>query len=145
MMTGLRSRVVLASLLVSLVGLTGCSQPTSDMTSAAAEQLQEAVDSVVQATAEGRYDSATAELARTRTLLDEAADAGQLSVSRYRMIDDALRRTEAELATVIAAVDAPAPEEEQQVADVSGGSGGGGSGSGEKSPPAHSNAGGNDK
>ena len=141
-MTGSRIRFVLASLLVGLLGLSGCSQAPRDITADAAEQLQEGVDAVVQAVVEGRLDGATAELARTRALLEEAADAGELSVTRYRTIDEALLRTEAELASVIAASVAPPPAEEVPVADGSGDSGGGDSDNG---PPDHSNAGGKDR
>lgn len=142
-MTGSRIRFLLASLLVGLLGLAGCSQAPRDITAEAAEQLQEGVDAVVQAVVEGRLDGATAELARTRALLEEAADAGQLSVARYRTIDEALLRTEAELALVIAAGVAPPPEEaEEPVTEESADSGGGDS---DKGPPDHSNAGGKDR
>ena len=137
----MNSRVgfALVSLLVGLVGLVGCSQPSRDISADAADRLQRGGAAVVQAVVEGRFDGATAELARMRALLDEAADAGELSVARYRTIDEALRRTEAELALVIAADVAPPPAEEEPVADASGDSGGGAAS--DKGPPDHSNAG----
>ncbi len=136
--------------LTGLTGLTACARPSADITPAAAAQLQEAVEALVRPVADGRYEGAEAQLARTRAILYEAADAGQLSVARYRSIDDALRAVEAELGTMVAALDTTAADEEgEPVSDAasgpkgSGGSGGGsGSGSGGKGPPDHANPGG---
>ena len=67
------------------------------------ERLQTAVDDVVTAAEQGRYEDAVAAAAEVRTVLESAADDGRLSVDRYRTIDDALTRTEAELTAVIQA------------------------------------------
>ena len=142
MIAGRLARRVLIAWVVGLIVLTGCAGSPPDLTPDAAERLQEAVNGVVQAAVEGRYDDAGAALLATRAALDEAADAGQVSAARYRQIEDALQRAEVELAAVVVAVEAPAPEE-VPVADESAGSGGGGSG--DNGPPDHSNAGGKDR
>jgi len=84
-----------------LVSLGGCA--SADLAPTAAEQLQAAVDDVVTAAEQGRYEDAVAAAAEVRAALESAADDGRLSVDRYRTIDDALTRTEAELTAVIQA------------------------------------------
>ena len=84
-----------------LVSLGGCA--SADLAPTAAEQLQAAVDDVVTAAEQGRYDDAVAAAAEVRAALESAADEGRLSVDRYRSIDDALTRTEVELTAVIQA------------------------------------------
>jgi len=102
-----RSVTALAVALL-LVSLGGCA--SVDLAPTAAEQLQAAVDDVVTAAEQGRYDDAVAAAAEVRAALESAADDGRLSVDRYRTIDDALTRTEAELTAVIQAADAAAQE-----------------------------------
>jgi len=91
-----------------LVSLGGCA--SADLAPTAAEQLQAAVDDVVTAAEQGRYDDAVAAAAEVRAALESAADDGRLSVDRYRTIEDALTRTEAELTAVIQAADAAEQE-----------------------------------
>ena len=102
-----RSVAALAGALL-LVSLGGCA--SADLAPTAAEQLQAAVDDVVTAAEQGRYEDAVAAAAEVRTALESAADDGRLSVDRYRTIEDALTRTEAELTAVIQAADAAAQE-----------------------------------
>lgn len=90
-----------------LAGAGGCAA-SSDLSEAAAERLQDAVAGVVAAAEGGRYDEALARAAAARTELEWAADAGELSAQRYRRIDEALTRTEAELDAALAAASAPA-------------------------------------
>lgn len=102
-----RSVTALAVALL-LVSLGGCA--SADLAPTAAEQLQAAVGDVVTAAEQGRYDDAVAAAAEVRAALESAADDGRLSVDRYRTIEDALTRTEAELTAVIQAADAAAQE-----------------------------------
>ena len=102
-----RSVAALAGVLL-LATLGGCA--SVDLAPTAAEQLQAAVDDVVTAAEQGRYDDAVAAAAEVRTALESAADDGRLSVDRYRTIDDALTRTEAELTAVIEAADGAGQE-----------------------------------
>ena len=95
-----RSVAALAGALL-LVSLGGCA--SADLAPTTAEQLQAAVDDVVTAAEQGRYEDAVAAAAEVRTALESAADDGRLSVDRYRTIEDALTRTEAELTAVIQA------------------------------------------
>ena len=95
-----RSVAALAGVLL-LVSLGGCA--SADLAPTAAEQLQAAVDDVVTAAEQGRYDDAVAAAAEVRAALESGADDGRLSVDRYRTIDDALTRTEAELTAVVQA------------------------------------------
>ena len=95
-----RSVTALAVALL-LASLGGCA--SVDLAPTAAEQLQAAVDDVVTAAEQGRYDDAVAAAAEVRVALESAADDGRLSVDRYRTVDDALTRTEAELTAVIQA------------------------------------------
>jgi len=102
-----RSVAALAGALL-LVSLGGCA--SADLAPTTAEQLQAAVDDVVTAAEQGRYEDAVAAAAEVRTVLESAADDGRLSVDRYRTIDDALTRTEAELTAVIQAADGTGQE-----------------------------------
>lgn len=102
-----RSVTALAVALL-LATLGGCA--SVDLAPTAAEQLQAAVDDVVTAAEQGRYDDAVAAAAEVRAALESAADDGRLSVDRYRTIEDALARTEAELTAVIQAADATEQE-----------------------------------
>ena len=102
-----RSVAALAGVLL-LVSLGGCA--SADLAPTAAEQLQAAVDDVVTAAEQGRYDDAVAAAAEVRTALESAADDGRLTVDRYRTIEDALTRTEAELTAVVQAADGEAQE-----------------------------------
>ena len=102
-----RSVAALAGALL-LVSLGGCA--SADLAPTAAEQLQAAVDDVVTAAEQGRYEDAVAAAAEVRTALESAADDGRLSVDRYRTIEDALTRTEAELTAVIQAADGAGQE-----------------------------------
>src|SRR5665648_139285 len=102
-----RSVAALAGALL-LVSLGGCA--SADLAPTAAEQLQAAVDDVVTAAEQGRYEDAVAAAAEVRAALESAADDGRLSVDRYRTIEDALTRTEAELTAVIQAADGAGQE-----------------------------------
>ncbi len=98
-----------AVVLVIVVGLAGCSAPP-DLSDTAAARLQEAVADVTVAAADGRYEEAIDQVARVRAELERAAEAGELSIDRYRRIDDALTRTETELAAILASAQEPAVE-----------------------------------
>jgi hypothetical protein len=115
---------------LGLTVLTGCAG-APDLAPETAERLQEAVDGVVLAAVQGRYDDAGAALLATRTALEEAADAGQVSAARYRLIEDALRRAEVEVAALVAAEADPAEQGDPGSSDP-----------GETGPPEHSNSGG---
>lgn len=96
---------------LTLTGLlVGCSA-APDLSERAADRLGGAVSEVVAAAEDGRYEAAVAGLVAVRSELDRAADAGEVSVERYRQIDAALARTEAELAAAIAAAAPPAAPE----------------------------------
>lgn len=103
-MSGHAARAVVAGILTAalLTGATGCAAG-SDLSDPAAARLQQAVAAVVAAADGARYDEALASAAAVRSELERAADAGELSVERYRRIDDALTRTEAELTAAVAA------------------------------------------
>lgn len=113
-MTGSRRRLARlwpAVTTAAVLALSGCGEQT-DLGSDAAAELQVAVRDVAVAAAEGRYDAATTAAAEVRAALDRAADEGAVSVGRYRAIDDALTRTEAELAAAQqAAAEAAAAEQ----------------------------------
>ena len=102
-----RSVAALAGALL-LVSLGGCA--SADLAPTTAEQLQAAVGDVVTAAEQGRYEDAVAAAAEVRTALESAADDGRLSVDRYRTIEDALTRTEAELTAAIQAADGAGQE-----------------------------------
>lgn len=111
-MTGLRMRSLVARMLAAALlagGLVGCSAG-SDLSEDAAARLHEGVAAVVSAAEAGRYEEALAAAAVVRTQLARAADAGEVSVARYRLVDDALTRTEAELAVALAASAQPRPD-----------------------------------
>lgn len=105
-----------AVVLVGTLGLGGCAGSPVDLSEEAAARLQEAVWSVTSAAAQGRLDAATTALERVRSELDRAVEADDISVQRYREVDDALRAVEAEVAalrqTAAAPDGAPAPQEQ---------------------------------
>jgi len=155
--------LVRGSIAVALAAtlLSACSAPP-DLTTEAAEELQAAVGEVVQASAQGQYEAARSAATEARTLLEEAAEAGQVSADRYRLIDEALTRTEQELTALLTAAgtepsaDASPTAEPEQVAEPDPGPGSGddeppggpsrgGPPSDSTGPPDHSNAGGKDK
>ena len=138
-------RLALVLWLVGLVGLTGCARAQPELAPDAAERLQHAVNAVVQAVVEGRYEDAGTAARDVRAALEEAADAGQVSIARYRQIADALWRTETELAALVADPDAEPAEEAAPDSSGPGGSDDGPDGrgpeTGEKGPPEHANSG----
>lgn len=93
-----------------------------DLDTRAADQLQRAVADVVTAAEQGRYDAAQQAVSHAREVLDQAADDGRLSVGRYRQIDEALTRADAELAAMVqASADRAAAEQaaaDQAAADA---------------------------
>ena len=91
--------------LVLLLAGCGARQELDGSTQAV---LQDGVLAVTEAAAAGRYDVAEAELVEVRTDLEAAVDAGQVTATRYRLIDDALDRATVELT---AARDALAAEQ----------------------------------
>ncbi|EYR64032.1 hypothetical protein N866_16445, partial [Actinotalea ferrariae CF5-4] len=95
-----RRRARAAVLLTAVTVLTGCAPAPADLGADAAGRLQEAVWAVTTAAAQGRHDAAVGALARVRDELDQAAEDGDISVQRYRAVDEALRRAEAELTAV---------------------------------------------
>lgn len=76
--------------------LAGCSGST-DLAPDRAHTLQQSVLAVSQAASEARWDDALALLGTTRTELDAGVDAGEVSTERYREVDAALDRVEAEI------------------------------------------------
>lgn len=103
-----RATVAVAVAVVLLAGGLGGCAAESDLSADAATRLQHEVAAVVAAAESGRYDEALASAAAVRTQLERAADAGELSVERYRLVDDALTRTETELTAALAAAAAAA-------------------------------------
>ena len=79
-----------------------CAEP-ADLQADAASELQAAVAEVVTAAEQGRHEAARDALDAAREVLAAAADEGRLSVARYRSIDDALTRVEAELDALLQA------------------------------------------
>ncbi|KGM14518.1 hypothetical protein [Cellulomonas bogoriensis] len=75
---------------------SACS-PAVDLDPRVATELQEAVEDLARAAAEGRYDSADVAADRVREMLERAAEDEAVSLGRYRAIDDALTRTQAEI------------------------------------------------
>lgn len=82
------------------LGVGGCSASPADLSEEAGARLQEAVWSVTSAAAQGRLDAAATALERVRSELDRAVEADDISVQRYRDVDDALRAVEAEIAAL---------------------------------------------
>ncbi|MBO1750322.1 hypothetical protein J4G33_00730 [Actinotalea sp. BY-33] len=92
-------RRLLGLLLPAALVLGGCAAP-SDLSEDAAGALQAAVLDLHRAAAEERYDAAEVAATEVRAALDAAAEAGEVSVARYRQIDAALVAAEEELAVV---------------------------------------------
>lgn len=111
--SGRRLVALLVGAVLATGGAAGCAPTSADLAPQAARELQVAVDELVRAVAQGRYDAAGHAAREVRETLEDVADAGQLTASRYRQIDDALTRTEHELAAAIAAQEqGPAGPEE---------------------------------
>jgi hypothetical protein len=85
------------SVLVAGLLLGGCAA-RADLAPHTAGELQQSVLELTQAVADGRFEVAGARLADLRRELAAAADQGDVSATRYRMIDEALTLTEAQLA-----------------------------------------------
>lgn len=96
-----RRRPLVPALLVA-VGLVlvtgGCAAQSPDLERAAADRMQAAVLILTRAAAQERYDAATSAARQVRAELDRAARRGEVSVTRYRQIEEALSRAEAEVA-----------------------------------------------
>ncbi len=107
-----------AVLVAAATALAGCGAQPVDLAADAAARLQEAVWSVSSAAAQGRHDAAAAALARVRSELDVAVEDGDISVQRYRAVDEALRAVEAELTAVREAVASPADDDAAAEAPV---------------------------
>src|SRR5690606_9493704 len=90
-----RARAVAGALTVTAV-LVGCAAP--DLERGRAEDLQDGVLAVTQAAAGGQYDAAAQAVVALRAELEDAVEQGQVSATRYLLIDDALDCTELELA-----------------------------------------------
>ena len=100
-----RSVAALAGALL-LVSLGGCASADLAPTAATASSYLPCSAAVTTSSTAACSCSA----AEVRAALESAADDGRLSVDRYRTIEDALTRTEAELTAVIQAADAAAQE-----------------------------------
>lgn len=98
--------------------LGGCTAPAVDLAADAGARLQEAVWSVTSAAAQGRLDAAVEALERVRSELDAAVEDGDISVQRYREVDQALRAVDAELAGRRAAEAAAAEPAEEPPAEA---------------------------
>lgn len=83
--------------------LAGCGEPPSDLPQATADRLQAGVLAVAQAASQEQYDVASAALVDVRAALESAVDTGAVSAARYRAIDEALLRTDAELVVALEA------------------------------------------
>lgn len=110
-----RAAVVVAA---GALTLGGCTTPPVDLATDAGARLQEAVWSVTSATAQGRLDAAAEALERVRSELDAAAEDGDISVQRYRDVDQALRAVDAELAARRAAEAAAAEPAQEPPAEA---------------------------
>lgn len=86
---------------VTIALAAGCATGPVDLAPDASARLQ----SVVADAGAGRYDAARRGLARVRAELARAADAGEVSLDRYRRVEAALARTETALAASLAADD----------------------------------------
>lgn len=85
-----RLRTTVVALVVGgSLALSGCGS-ASDLDDRSAQELQAGVLSVTQAVAAHRYDAAEAAVEKVREHLEAAVDDGNVSASRYRLIDDAL-------------------------------------------------------
>lgn len=116
----MRRRFVAAPMVTLALVLTGCGSSDAALSGGAAAALQDAVHDVAAAAAQGRFDAAVESVAAARSVLEAAADAGEISVQRYRAVDDALTRTEQELEVVLAArgpADAPAEPDASPATD----------------------------
>lgn len=97
-----RARAGLA-LPVTVALVAGCAAGPVDLAPDASARLQSVVADVVADAGAGRYDAARRGLARVRAELARAADAGEVSLDRYRRVEAALARTETALAASLAA------------------------------------------
>ncbi|WP_258723367.1 hypothetical protein [Cellulomonas sp. NS3] len=97
-----RTGALLAPALGLVLVLAGCGQG-AELDPDRAGVLQQAVLTVSEEAAAGRYDSAQAALAEVRDELETAVDAGEVSTARYRQIDDALDRTDQEVTAALEA------------------------------------------
>lgn len=97
-------RWVAAAVVVGVMVTSACGAGT-ELDSDRARELQSLVAGITQASADGRYDAALALVGTARREAEVGADAGDLSASRYREIDDALDLVESELAAAQAAAE----------------------------------------
>jgi hypothetical protein len=102
--------------------LAGCA-PAPELTTSAAERLQEQVLAVTTAASEGRLPAAVTALDAAEADLDRAFDRNEVSPDRYRQILDALRLVRADVDAAIekAEADAEAAREAElakQIADL---------------------------
>jgi chromosome segregation ATPase len=111
---------------VAVVAVVGACQSSVELDADPARVLQADVLALTTAVAAGRWDTVEAELREAREHLDAALESGEVSVARYRQIDDALDTVAAEvederdrLAAAAAAAEAAAEHEaaEQEAAE----------------------------
>ena len=103
-------------LAVGVLILVGACGAPVELAGGTADDLQQRVLAVTEAAAAGQYDVATAELEEVRARLEAGVDEGDVSAARYRVIDDALDVTAAELAAALQAQQAAAEQAAAQQA-----------------------------
>lgn len=111
-----RSGALLGPAFTLVLVLAGCSQEP-ELDADRARALQQAVLTVSEESAAGRYDAAQAAVTQVREELEAAVDAGEISTARYRQVDDALDRTGQEVAAALAAQAAAQAAAEQAAAE----------------------------
>ena len=104
--------------LVAGLLLAGCGGST-DLAPDRAHTLQTTVLAVSQAASEARWDDALGLLDEARAELDAGADASEVSTARYREVDAALDRVEAEITAEQARIAAAQVAAEQAAAEAS--------------------------
>ena len=114
-MTG-RARASMVAVLTGVLLVAGCGA-RPDLAPDRGANLRAAVLEVTAAAAAGRWDAAEAALSDTRARLDAGVDAGDVSTTRYREIDQALDRVSEALVTARAEEAAAAAAAQQAAAD----------------------------
>ncbi|HEY3439052.1 MAG TPA: mucin-associated surface protein [Actinotalea sp.] len=114
---GRRRTAGLAVVLAAGLALSGCGHARPELEPGRAAAFQREVFAITQAVAAGQFDTAQAGVQRLRTALDLAADDGQVSAPRFRVIDTALDQVTTELATAVQQRDAELAAAEQAAAD----------------------------
>jgi hypothetical protein len=115
-----KRRVLRACATVGVVALLGACGSSVELEADRARALQADVLALTAAAAAGKWDVVEDDLRSTRALLDAALESADVSVARYRQIDDALDGVAAEVEAErdrVAAAKAAAAAKEEAAAD----------------------------